>query len=49
MSLTSPQLLAATKGEMNARDWAAFFESLGKFISVLLPLILPLFTEKEPK
>jgi hypothetical protein len=27
-----------------ARDWAGFFQALSQFLSVMLPLILPLFT-----
>jgi len=48
-TISNPSSLAATRDEMTARDWATFFEALSKFISVLLPLILPLFTEKETK
>jgi hypothetical protein len=36
-------------GETNARDWAAFFKALSGFLSMLLPVILPLFTEEKPE
>ena len=33
--------------QLSARDWAAFFQALAGFASVLLPLILPLFAQTE--
>jgi len=35
--------------DAEARDWAAFFEAISKFLAALLPMILPLFTDKEKK
>ena len=41
---------ADTRPPPTARDWAAFFQALIQFASVLLPLLLPLFAEtKTPK
>jgi hypothetical protein len=33
--------------KLSARDWAAFFQALAGFASVLIPLILPLFAQTE--
>lgn len=35
--------------DATARDWAAFFQALAAFAANILPLILPLFAEKETK
>ena len=35
--------------DMDARDWAAFFEAISKFLAALLPMILPLFTQPKTK
>lgn len=31
----------------SARDWAAFFSAFGKLLTVILPVILPLFMKEE--
>ncbi len=39
----------APTDEKQARDWAGFFAALAQFVTVLAPIVIPLFMSTDPK